>query len=226
MNLLLFGPPASGKGTQADMLIERLGITPIATGNILRAELAQGTALGVKARAYMQRGELVPDSVMIDIIRDRLRRPDRRDGFLLDGFSRTVPQAEALDSLMGELGISLDRVLFLNVPVEDLVRRISGRLTCTSCGRTYFFDPGQPRPENCEADGMFLAVREDDRPETARRRIAVYLRETLPVLDFYRHEGLVAEVDGRGPVEEVAGRLLRALPVAAGRRAETKEPVR
>jgi adenylate kinase len=217
-NLLLLGPPASGKGTQADILTERLDIPPIATGNILRAELAQRTELGLRAQAYMQRGDLVPDALMIDIIRERLRRSDRLEGFLLDGFPRTLPQARALDALAASIGIGFDRVLYLNVPEPELIRRITSRLTCSVCGRSYFFEPDQPRVRSCEVDGMDLIVREDDRAETAQRRIAVYLQDTLPVLDHYREQGLVAEVDGIGSVEEISQRMLRALPDLPGAR--------
>ena len=212
LNLLLLGAPASGKGTQADLLAARLDIPSIATGNILRAELAERTELGLCAQAYMQRGELVPDELMIDIIRERLRGSDRRDGFLLDGFPRTVPQARALDALAASMATGFDRVLYLNVPEAELIRRITTRLTCPGCGRSYGFGPDQPRPLACEADGRDLIVRADDRPETAQRRIAVYLENTLPVLDHYREQGLVAEIEGIGSVEEVSRRMLRALP--------------
>ena len=212
LNLLLLGAPASGKGTQADLLAARLDIPAIATGNILRAELAKRTELGLRIQAYMQRGDLVPDTLMIDIIRKRLRGSDLRDGFLLDGFPRTVPQAGALDALAASMATGFDRVLYLNVPQAELIRRITTRLTCPGCGRSYGFEPDQPRPLSCEADGRDLIVRADDRPETAQRRIAVYLEKTLPVLDHYRKQGLVAEIEGIGSVEEVFRRMLRALP--------------
>ena len=212
LNLLLLGAPASGKGTQADLLAARLDIPAIATGNILRAEVAERTELGLRAQAYMQRGDLVPDALMIDIIRERLRGSDRRDGFLLDGFPRTVPQARALDALAASMATGFDRVLYLNVPEAELIRRITTRLICPGCGRSYGFEPDQPRPLGCEADGRDLIVRADDRPETARRRIAVYLEKTLPVLDHYRKQGLVAEIEGIGSGEEVSLRMLRALP--------------
>jgi adenylate kinase len=212
VNLLLLGAPASGKGTQADLLAARLDIPAIATGNILRAEVAERTELGLRAQAYMQRGDLVPDALMIDIIRERLRERDRRDGFLLDGFPRTVPQARALDALAASMATGFDRVLYLNVPEAELIRRITTRLTCPGCGRSYGFEPDQPRLLACEADGRDLIVRADDRPETAQRRIAVYLEKTLPVLDHYRKQGLVAEIEGMGSVEDVSRRMLRALP--------------
>jgi adenylate kinase len=212
LNLLLLGAPASGKGTQADLLAARLDIPAIATGNILRAELAQRTELGLRVQAYMQRGDLVPDALMVDIIRERLRGSDSRGGFLLDGFPRTVPQARALDALAASMATGFDRVLYLNVPEAELIRRITTRLTCSGCGRSYGFEPDQPRPLACEADGRDLIVRADDRPETAQRRIAVYLEKTLPVLDHYRKHGLVVEIEGIGSVEEVSRRMLLALP--------------
>src|ERR1700686_800405 len=216
LNLLLLGAPASGKGTQAALLAARLDIPAIATGNILRAELAGRTELGLRVQAYMQRGDLVPDALMIDIIRERLRGSDRRDGFLLDGFPRTVPQARVLDALAASMATGFDRVLYLNVPEAELIRRITTRLTCPSCGRSYRFEPDQPRPLGCEADGRDLIVRPDDRPKTAQRRIAVYLEKTLPVLDHYRKQGVVAEIEGIGSVEEVSRRMLRALPARRG----------
>jgi adenylate kinase len=211
MRLLLFGPPASGKGTQGDRLSERIGVPQVATGNILRAEVAMGTELGLRAREVMERGELVPDQLMIQLIGVRLRHPDCTRGFLLDGFPRTVTQARALDELQHSMEIGFDRVLYLTAPPDELVRRISGRLTCPICARSYFFDPDKPVPENCQQDGGLLFVREDDRPQTARRRISVYVENTLPVLDHYRDQGLVTEIDGCAPVDEVTDRILKAL---------------
>jgi adenylate kinase len=211
VRLLLFGPPASGKGTHADRLSEHLGIPQVSTGNILRAQVALRTELGLEARRLMERGELVPDQLIIDIIEVRLGKPDCSRGFVLDGFPRTVAQAQALDRLAGSKGMRFDRVLYLAVPEEELVRRVSGRLTCSICGRTYHFEPGQPQPDHCEEDGGLLLVREDDRPETARRRILVYLQNTYPVLDHYRKQSLVSDIDGCGPIDEVGQRILDAL---------------
>jgi adenylate kinase len=211
VRLLLFGAPASGKGTQADRLSERLGVPQVATGNILRAQVALRTELGVRAAALMERGDLVPDELMIEIIRVRLRQPDCAEGFLLDGFPRTVAQAEALDRLAQAMAIRMDRVLYLKVPDDELVRRISGRLTCMICNRSYFFDSGRPHPEACEEDGGLLLVREDDRPETARRRISVYVENTLPILVHYRDQSLVTEIDGLASVDEVTDRILSSL---------------
>jgi len=211
VRLLLFGAPASGKGTQADRLSERLGVPQVATGNILRAQVALRTELGVRAAALMERGDLLSDELMIEIIRVRLRQPDCAEGFLLDGFPRTVAQAKALDRLAQAMAIRIHRVLYLKVPDDELVRRISGRLTCAICNRSYFFDPAPPHPEACEEDGGLLLVREDDRPETARRRISVYVENTLPILDHYRGQGLVTEIDGLASVDEVTDRILSSL---------------
>lgn len=211
MRLLLFGPPASGKGTQAELLTRSLAIVQIATGDILRAELAAGSTLGRAARVYMNRGDLVPDGLIVEMIAERLLRPDCGQGFLLDGFPRTVPQAEALERLLTSLNMALDRVCYLEVPAEALVRRAGRRLTCPSCGRSYTRGPRGGLPAGCLADGSPLMIREDDSPKAVRRRLEVYLQHTLPVLDFYRARGLVARIDGTGPVEEVSGRLLRAL---------------
>jgi adenylate kinase len=212
LNLILYGPPGSGKGTQAGFLSSRFGIPQVATGDILRAEAAAGTELGRRAKEIMDRGELVPDAVMIDIIRKRLREPDCERGFILDGFPRTLPQARALDEVMEELGRSFDRVLYLQVPIEDLVERLSDRWICPVCGRTYSKRANPPAGGNrCRQDGAQLIQRDDDRPEAARRRIEVYLRETLPVLDYYRPRGLVAQINGSGTIEEVRARILAAL---------------
>ena len=211
MRLLLFGPPASGKGTHGDRLSESLRIPEISTGNILRAQVSLRTPLGLEAGRLMERGELVPDQLMVDIIEERLRRADCHRGFLLDGFPRTVAQAIALDRLLQAMGVRFDRILYLAVPEEELVRRISARLTCSVCGRSYAFDHTQPRPDHCEDDGGLLLIRDDDRPETARRRILVYIENTFPVLDHYRAQGLVSEIDGRGSIEVVAKRILAVL---------------
>jgi adenylate kinase len=212
LNLILYGPPGSGKGTQAGFLSSRFGIPQVATGDILRAEVAAGTDLGRKAKAIMDRGDLVPDEVMIGIIRKRLREPDCDRGFILDGFPRTIPQAQALDVVMEELGRSFDRVIYLRVPIDELVERLSDRWICPVCGRTYSKRANPPAPGNrCPYDGAELIQRADDRPEAARRRIEVYLRDTLPVLDYYRPRGPVTEINGMGTIEEVRGRILEAL---------------
>jgi adenylate kinase len=217
VRLLLFGPPASGKGTQADRVTRAMGIVQIATGDILRAELAAGSALGTAARTYMNRGDLVPDALIIKMIAERLVRPDCSTGFLLDGFPRTVPQAEALQTMLSSLGMALDRVCYLDVPTEVLVRRAGRRLTCPICGRSYMRGPRGGSPPRCLGDGSPLGTREDDMPRAVRRRLQVYLEHTLPVLDFYKARGIVSRIDGTGTVDDVSRRLLEALqsPLAA-----------
>jgi adenylate kinase len=205
VNLLLYGAPGSGKGTQANMLREKFGIPHIATGDMLRAEIASGTELGRKAQPILAAGKYVSDEIMIGIVRNRLSQPDCRPGFIMDGFPRTVPQAEALDGLMKDLGKRFDRVIYLKVPVEELLQRLSGRLVCPRCQRTY-----PPGTAACEADGSDLVQREDDKPEAVRPRIEIYLEKTVPVLDHYRGGGLVSEIDGRGTIEEISSQVLAA----------------
>jgi adenylate kinase len=211
-DLLLYGPPGSGKGTQAEFLRERFSIPQVATGDILRAEVGAGSDLGLRAKEIMDRGDLVPDEIMIGIIRKRLAEPDCADGFILDGFPRTIPQAEALDGVMGELGRGFDRIFYLKVDVDELVARLADRWLCPACGRTYSARANPPAEGNrCRVDGAELIQRDDDRPDAARRRIEVYLRDTLPVLDYYRPRGLVTEIDGEGGIEDIRRRILAAL---------------
>jgi adenylate kinase len=211
VRLLLFGPPASGKGTQAELLTRTMGIVQVATGDLLRAELAAGSGLGRAARAYMDRGDLVPDQLIIEMIAVRLLSPDCAGGFLLDGFPRTVPQAKALEALLATLTMTLDRVCYLDVPADALVRRAGRRLTCLRCGRSYTRGALGEIPPGCESDGSPLVVRDDDRPAAVRRRLQVYLEYTLPVLDFYRARGLVTRIDGTGSTEAVSRRVVEAL---------------
>ena len=206
MNLLLYGAPGSGKGTQANMLRTRFGIPHIATGDMLRAEIQAGTELGRQAQPILAAGKYVSDDIMIGIIRNRLRQPDCKPGFIIDGFPRTVPQAEALDALIEELDQRLDRVIYLKVPVDELLQRLSGRLVCPNCQRTY-----PPGTIGCEADGSSLVQREDDKPEAVRPRIEIYLEKTVPVLDHYRGWDLVSEIDGRGTIEEISSQVLKTV---------------
>jgi len=206
VNLLLYGPPGSGKGTQAEMLHKRFHIPHIATGDILRAEVAAGTALGLKAQPIMAAGGYVPDDIMIGIIRNRLAQPDCAVGFVMDGFPRTIPQAQELDALLRELGRRFDRVLYLQVETAELVPRLAGRMTCPVDQKTY--PPGTTR---CPADGATLIQREDDKPAAVERRIEIFLEKTLPLLDYYRHQALVSEIDGLGTIDEVFARVLSAV---------------
>ena len=205
MNLLLYGAPGSGKGTQANMLRSHFGIPHIATGDMLRAEIAAGTPLGRQAQPILAAGKYVSDDIMIEVVRGRLGRPDCEPGFIMDGFPRTVPQAVALDGLMADLGKRFDRVIYLEVPVDELLHRLSGRLVCPRCQRTY-----PPQTSACEADGSELAQREDDKPEAVRPRIEIYLEKTVPVLDHYRGGGLVSEIDGRGTIEHISRQVVAA----------------
>jgi adenylate kinase len=206
MNLLLYGAPGSGKGTQANMLRSRFGIPHIATGDMLRAEIQAGTPLGLEAQPILAAGHYVSDDIMIGVIRNRLREPDSAGGFIIDGFPRTVPQAEALDVLMRELNRHLDRVLYLKVEMAELLERLSGRLVCPTCQRTY-----PPGAAACAVDGTPLVQREDDKTEAVRPRIEIYLSKTVPVLEHYRGAGIVSEIDGRGTIDQITGRVLAAI---------------
>ena len=218
MNLALFGPPGSGKGTQAKFLVEHFGIPQVSTGDLFRAEIKAGSDLGRRAQADMDRGDLVPDDVTLQIARRRLSVADTAGGVLFDGFPRTVPQAVELDRMLGGMGRQMDRVVFMQVPTEVLVDRLAGRLTCPKCGRTYHPKLAPPRKETlCNDDGTELIMREDDRPETARKRISVYLEQTLPVLAHYRQQHVVNDIDGTGSIDEVWQRILRAVRPSSAR---------
>ena len=217
MFLTLFGAPGSGKGTQAAFLVERLRIPQISTGELLRAEAASGTKLGKLAKEYMDRGDLVPDDVTVDVFRRRLAEPDVAEGVLLDGFPRTVPQAVELDRVLKGMGRRMDRVIFIKVSPEELVSRLSGRLTCPVCGRTYHPVLARPRVDSlCDRDGAELMERDDDKAETAQRRISVYLERTVPVLQYYRRQGVVDEVSGEGDIAEVRRRIMDSIAAPHG----------
>ena len=188
------------------MLHSRFHIPHIATGDILRAEVAKATPLGLKAQPIMAAGGYVPDEIMIGIIRNRLAEPDCRDGFVMDGFPRTIPQAEALDGLLKELGKAFDHVLCLRVDTPELVKRLSGRMTCPVDQKTY--PAGTAR---CPVHQVALAQREDDKPEAVKQRIEIYLEKTLPLLDYYRRQGLVSEIAGLGTIDEIFARILSAV---------------
>lgn len=218
MNLTLFGPPGSGKGTQAGFLVQHLRIPQVSTGDLFRNEIQESTDLGRQVKQYVENGDLVPDPITLEIVRRRLSAPDTAGGVLFDGFPRTVVQAVELDKMLEEMGRRMDRVIFIQVPTEALVERLSGRLTCPTCNRTYHPKLNPPRNDTvCDVDGTPLIMREDDRPETARRRISVYLEQTLPVLAHYRQKRVVSDVDGTGTIEEVRDRILRAVGVQSGR---------
>ena len=212
MKLILLGPPGAGKGTQAKLLTERFDIPQIATGDILRGAVQAGTALGLQAKGFMDAGALVPDEVVIGIVRERLQQADCRKGFILDGFPRTVAQADALQGNLAALGRQLDRVVSLTVDADALVERLTGRRTCRACGRGYHvtFDPPQVA-DSCDACGGELFQRDDDQEATIRKRLTVYGEQTAPLIDYYRAAGLLAELDGMLPIPVVHRQVLAAL---------------
>ena len=214
LNLILMGPPGAGKGTQASRLAERLRVPAISTGEMLRDEVKRDSTLGREAKSYMDRGALVPDALIIAIIEARLQRSDCAAGFILDGFPRTVGQAEALDRALHRFGWSLHRVGSLNVPTDEVVRRLSGRRTCRDCGAPYHVVLEPPRKDDtCDACGGTLQQRDDDHESVITTRLEVYARDTAPLLDYYRDRGLLAEVDGRGKHDDVLAALLAHLNV-------------
>ncbi len=216
LNLILMGPPGAGKGTQASRLAERLRVPAISTGEMLRDEVKRGSAPGREAKGYMDRGALVPDALIITIIEARLRRDDCARGFILDGFPRTVVQAEALDRALHRFGWSLHRVGSLNVPTDEVVRRLSGRRTCRDCGVPYHLVLEPPRRhDTCDACGGALQQRDDDHEAVIAARLEVYARDTAPLLDYYRDRGLLAEIDGRGKHDDVLAALLAHFDVPA-----------
>jgi adenylate kinase len=212
VHIVLVGPPGAGKGTQAQFIASHLSIPKISTGDIFRVNVSQGTELGREAKAYMDRGDLVPDSITIAMVRDRLAEGDTRDGFLLDGFPRTLTQAKALDETLDDIGTKLDVVLELVVDDDEVVRRLSGRRTCRVCGRVWHLDFDPPTREGiCDQCGGELFQRDDDREETVRHRLEVYAEQTAPLIDFYADKSILVGLDATGPVEDVTDRAINAL---------------
>ncbi len=215
MKLILLGPPGAGKGTQAKMLMEKFSIPQISTGDILRAAVKDGTPMGLKAKEYMNAGGLVPDEVVVGIVRDRLREADCSNGFILDGFPRTVAQADALQVSLQDMSKELDRVITLAVDSEALVERLTGRRTCKDCGRGYHvkFDP--PREVAvCDSCRGPLLQRDDDQEETIRKRLQVYADQTSPLISYYRESGVLLELDGMQPIPQVQEKMLSLLQVS------------
>lgn len=204
MNLMLFGAPGAGKGTQAKYLIEKFNIPQISTGDMLRAAITEGTAMGMEAKGYMDAGKLVPDSTMIGIIKDRLAQVDCKKGFILDGFPRTLAQAEALESLMKDMGISLDKVISLDVPDELIVGRITGRRVCSKCGASFHVEFNPSKVENiCDYCGAELITRKDDNAQTVKSRLQAYHAQTTPLIKYYKDLGVFAQLDGTKDVVDV-----------------------
>lgn len=212
MHIVLLGAQGSGKGTQAEILAKKHGIPHISTGDILRAAMKAGTPLGAKAKAYVDRGELVPDEVVIGIVRERVAEPDCRKGFIFDGFPRTTPQADALAQALTDQGLALDAVVLIEVARDILMDRMTGRRVCRSCGATYHVTLNPSKQAGvCDACGGELYQRADDNPESIRTRLEAYDQQTTPLIEYYRQRGLLAEVDGLGPIESVAARLEAAV---------------
>lgn len=208
MKLILLGAPGAGKGTQAEILCDRLNIPTISTGNMIREAMKSGTEMGLKAKEYAENGKLVPDEVVIGIVDERLRMEDCQNGFILDGFPRTIPQAEALD----RMGIAIDRVVDINVPDEVITRRVSGRRACLDCGSTYHIETKKPNVEGiCDRCGSTLVQRKDDLPETVLERLHVYHAQTEPLRDYYAAAGKLLVVDGQQGIQEIAEQTLELL---------------
>ncbi|TFD99363.1 MULTISPECIES: adenylate kinase [Jeotgalibacillus] len=204
MNIVLMGLPGAGKGTQAERIIEKYNIPHISTGDMFRAAIKNGTELGLKAKSFMDQGDLVPDEVTIGIVRERLSNDDCQEGFLLDGFPRTVAQADALDALLKDLGKELDYVLNIKVEKEELMKRLTGRWICKTCGATYHTVFNPPAVEGkCDKDGGELYQREDDKPETVKNRLDVNMKQTQPLLDFYGSKGVLKDIDGQQNIDKV-----------------------
>jgi len=212
MRLVLLGAPGAGKGTQAKKLIERYSIPQISTGDILRKAVQDGTPLGKEAKSYMDRGELVPDSVVIGIIKERLKEDDCKKGYILDGFPRNVAQAKALDEMLSSLNSPLDYAISIDVPFDELMKRLTGRRTCKSCGQMYniYFSP----PKNngiCDKCGGDLYQRDDDKEETIRKRLEVYEAQTAPVIGYYREKGILKSVPGTGEIDDIFNKIISIL---------------
>ena len=212
MRLVLLGPPGAGKGTQASAIVKKYNIPHISTGDIFRANIKEGTDLGKKAKEYMDKGLLVPDELVVSIVKDRLTKDDCANGFLLDGFPRTVNQAEALDAELLTMGINLNRVINIDANTNILIARAIGRRICKECGATYHVSFNPPKVEGvCDLDNAPLFQRDDDVEETVSTRINVYLDQTQPLIDYYQRKGLILNIDGTRPIDEIFDKIVEAL---------------
>ena len=212
MKIIMLGAPGAGKGTQAKKIAEKYHIPHISTGDIFRANIKNGTELGKKAKTYMDQGALVPDELVCDLVVDRVRQEDCRNGYVLDGFPRTIPQAESLDATLASLGESVDYAINVEVPDEKIVNRMSGRRACVGCGATYHLVYAPTKAEGiCDTCGAELILRDDDKPETVLKRLGVYHNETQPLIDYYRGKGILKEVDGTLDMEAVFRAIVEIL---------------
>ncbi len=204
MKIIMLGAPGAGKGTQAKMIASKYGIPHISTGDIFRANIKAGTELGKKAKEYMDKGLLVPDELVVDLIMDRFKEDDAKNGYVLDGFPRTIPQAEALDAALSKAGEAVDYAINVEVPDENIVNRMSGRRACVGCGATYHVVYNAPKTEGvCDTCGEKLILRDDDKPETVLNRLSVYHEQTQPLIDYYTKKGIAKEVDGTQDMNKV-----------------------
>lgn len=204
MKIIMLGAPGAGKGTQAKMIADKYGVPHVSTGDIFRANIKNGTELGMEAKKYMDQGLLVPDKLTVRILLDRVAQDDCKNGYVLDGFPRTIPQAEVLDSELTKLGDHIDYAINVDVPDENIVKRMSGRRACLTCGATYHIEHVPPKKEGiCDVCGSELVLRDDDKPETVKNRLNVYHEQTQPLIDFYTEKGVLKTVDGTVPMEEV-----------------------
>ena len=214
MRIVLLGAPGAGKGTQAKKLIEKYPVPQISTGDLLRAAVAAGTSLGKEAKSYMDKGELVPDKVVLGMVGERLKQEDCRKGYILDGFPRNTEQAQALDDMLADMGMSLSAALSVEVPFRDLMKRLTGRRTCKACGQMYNIYFQAPKKDNlCDKCGGELFQRDDDREETIRKRLDVYTSQTAALIDYYKKKGVLKSVSGTGSVDDIFTRVCAAVGI-------------
>ena len=212
MKIIMLGAPGAGKGTQAKKIAKRYSIPHISTGDIFRANIKNGTELGKKAKAYMDEGALVPDELVVDLVVDRFKNSDCINGYVLDGFPRTIPQAEALETALNAIGETVDFAINVEVPDENIVNRMSGRRACVGCGATYHIKYNPPKVEGvCDSCGEKLILRDDDKPETVKNRLSVYHVQTQPLIDFYNKKSVLAEVDGTKDMDDVFDAIVNIL---------------
>ena len=212
MRIIMLGAPGAGKGTQAKKIAEKYNIPHISTGDIFRANIKNGTELGVKAKSYMDQGLLVPDELVVDLVADRIQQDDAKAGYVLDGFPRTIPQAESLDAALAKMGQKIDYAVDVEVPDENIVNRMSGRRACVKCGATYHLQYAKPKAEGvCDVCGEQLILRDDDKPETVQKRLGVYHQQTQPLIDYYENQNVLKEVDGTKYMEEVFADIVSIL---------------